>query len=187
MEVLKFVSSIVAITGLLGYIARNIIKLVIDKDLERFRNELKMTVFEHQIVYSKLHNDRAEVIRELYTKITRMERAMNDLAVYATEEKVEKALDKVLDAKYYFEENKIFFEPEVSNTVEEIIGATHNAYFEVIWNYEHQLHEIHDERTREQTLNKWLGGWKRIKDKVPELKNELETKFRDLLGANNSS
>lgn len=182
MDILEFITSVTAISGLVGYIGKRFIDRFYDKEIERFKNDLHRSAFEHQIIYSKLHNDRAEVIRQIYAKIVRMERIMNDLTAYITKEKVEEALPAILEAKYFFEENKVFFGKDLSHLIEDFVTKTHNAYFDASWNSDYQLHEIDDDRIKDETVKKRLNGWKIVRDKVPELKEELEKNFRDLLG-----
>ncbi|KUO52318.1 MAG: hypothetical protein APF76_04600 [Desulfitibacter sp. BRH_c19] len=182
MEIVQFIGIITLITGAVVYVAKQIIKLVIDKDLEKFKNDLHIATLDHQIIYSRLHDDRAKVIKELYTKLVRMERIMNDLTGHANKEKANEAINQILDAKYFFEENRVYFQKDLSELIEEIVKTTHNNYFYASWNCEYQPHEIDSNEIREQTIQKRLEGWESVKEKVPRLKDTLEKEFRMLLG-----
>ena len=102
--------------------------------------------------------------------------------IYTTSEKSEKAILAVIEAKYNFEESKIFFSKELSKLIEEVIKTTHNAWFDASWNNRYLLADIDDERIKEETMKKRLKVWTIVKDKVPALKEELEDMFRKLLG-----
>jgi len=48
----------------------------LQKDMEAFKNQLSKMALEHQIKFSKLHEDRAEKIKILYTQIVDLEQSL---------------------------------------------------------------------------------------------------------------
>ena len=55
-----------ALLAVFLYVGRSVFQSFLDKDLEKFKTELQRTATEHQIVFSRLHEKRADVIAELY-------------------------------------------------------------------------------------------------------------------------
>lgn len=172
----------VAALGIIGFITRNIIKLILDRNLEKQKISLQKKAMEHQIVFSKLYTDQGDVLKRIYSKIAIMERSMQDLVGYTTKEKGDKAIEDVLSLKYYFEENKIFFNEDLANQIDELISTAHNAYFEASWNSEHRIAEITMEDIKKETLENRLKGLKKVRHTLPPLKRKIESEFREILG-----
>ena len=83
-ELLKYLGSGTVLIGMVAWLVRSLfihilnrdveihkilLKAENDRNLEQLKTQLQLKAFEHEIKYSKLHNRRAEVIAELYTKI----------------------------------------------------------------------------------------------------------------------
>jgi hypothetical protein len=108
MRYLEYFTSTAFITGAIVYLGSLLINRFINRDIERFKSDLIISVNQHQITYTKLHNDRAEVIKELYSRLIRVVRILEDLCVFPTRQKADEAIPLIIDLKYYFEERRIF-------------------------------------------------------------------------------
>ena len=72
------------IWGIAGIIAaasvwllKNVFDQILKKDIDNFKYNLEKGAIEFKIKYEKLHTERAEVVRELYKKISRTYRAFH--------------------------------------------------------------------------------------------------------------
>ncbi|QJD84253.1 hypothetical protein [Cohnella herbarum] len=182
MEYLKFFTSSAFIIGAIVYLGKVLISNLINRDVERFKSELVISANQHQITFTKLHNERADVIKELYARLVRVVRIMEDLCSNPTSQKADEAIPLIIDLKYFFEERRIYFDSKVSMLIEEVVMNIHNGYFELSYNADHNIVDIMDEEIKKQTFSSRLEGWNKIKRKVPELKESLENDFRSLLG-----
>ena len=70
-------------SGFFIWLVKKIFEVFIDKDIEKykdklnqelqkFKNELKIVEIEKQVAYTRLHNDRAELIKQLYQKVVKL-------------------------------------------------------------------------------------------------------------------
>lgn len=168
--------------GAIGFLVRSITKLILDKNLETHKVLLQKTTIDHQILFSKLLVDRGEVLKNLYSKISTMERAMKDLVGYTTKEKADEAIKIILDLKHYFEDNKIFFDEKLASEIKKLVTTAHNAYFDANWNSEYQIVDIPNENIQNETMEKRLDGFKKVNKVLPDLKKNIENEFRTLLG-----
>lgn len=84
----------VSIVGLVGYLSKivfekfletkiNSYKTTLEKELEIFKNELKRKDFEFETKFSKLHIERAKIIKELYRKLKIFHNNLKGIHIYA--------------------------------------------------------------------------------------------------------
>jgi len=153
----------------------------VDKELNRYQTELE----KERLKFSELHTKRANVTAELYEKFVEFEESMRKLthpmehdSGPSKDELSQEAADKGNEFMNYYMKNKIYFPPEVCETVEELQEETHDIFTE--WN-------VYDpagkQRGEQPDSQRWLDLWQKVtEDEVPELKSELEGHFRELLG-----
>src|SRR4051794_2990928 len=85
----------VALLAVLGWLARSLLGQLVAKDLERFKSdltvastvaterlkhELRLVAQEHQVLVSKLHERRAQVVAEVYGLLVETHWASQDFA-----------------------------------------------------------------------------------------------------------
>ena len=66
----------IIILFIIGYFAKIIFNSLIERDVENFKAQLQLSITEHRIKFFKLHSDRAETIRELYSRLVDLELLM---------------------------------------------------------------------------------------------------------------
>ncbi len=156
------------------------IKNEYNKDLERLKTELKLTEAKQNIVFSKLHTDRADVIAEIYALLKdvhlNMQRFMKPNPVAEEESKetylqnTKKALNGLVD---YYPKKLIYLPKPTADKLEAvateliILFATHQIVSQSFF----------AGRDREQEINKVLK-------QMPNVLVVLENEFRILLGDN---
>jgi hypothetical protein len=163
-------------------------KANIQNKAELFRAEIQREALEHQVKYSKLHNDRAETIRELYCKIDRMERSMRDLfnvfelaGDNSKRDKMGVAVKDFNDTMDYYSINRIFFSEETCSIIESLRDEINLIYHEFTgYDIHLGLSEIPEVRNEQRQV--WKDCWNTMKEKVPQIKRDLENDFRKQLG-----
>lgn len=154
----------------------------IDKELNEYRNELE----KDRLRYTKLHNKRAEITAELYEKFVEFEEDLRSLTHPmqkvgdpAKDEKLENTAKSGNEFLNFYMMNKIYFPPEVCETVEEIVEESMEIHKEKrtrAAKFAHREMEPGD-------FEKELDYWERVTEEdIPKLKEELENHFRELLG-----
>ncbi len=191
--------------GLIGYIARHAITTYfnkqeqdfqgeIDKEVQRFQNELnkelqrvQTELEKEQIVYSGLVETRAEIVSEFYAEMNEFDEDMRDMVNpliqkgdEPRQEKIERAAESAEEFRRFYRKNKIYFPSDVCETMEKLLEEYRDMFhqFSIL-----RLHEEDSPVDVEKRLDKWLENWKALtEDDIPELRGELESHFRDLLG-----
>ena len=73
-EIIKFLISVSGLSAVLIYVGKKLVDKTLDAGLEKYKAELGRLNAEHQIRYDKLHEERGEKIRLLYTLIYDLKR-----------------------------------------------------------------------------------------------------------------
>lgn len=153
----------------------------VDKELNRFQAELE----KDKLRFSELHNERAKITAELYERFVEFENDMKSLTTPleyegepSKDEKIEQAAESGNEFINYYIKNKIYFPPEICDTVEELQGELKSVFdeFRIYQPYKNR-------RGSPEDLDKWTDAWETVtEDEVQELKEDLEEHFRELLG-----
>jgi hypothetical protein len=186
--------------GVLSWLAKSLLTHFLDKDikrfelalksqtdlaLEQFKSQQQLQALEHQVRFSRLHETRAELIASFYKKVVEFERYFkahahpeNQLLTSNENGKHSKAILALygqLDLLY--SENRVFFGVETCCLVDNLINA---------------LCDIRDLNIRVPARDSRDGSpleairipsWKSISTQIAPLKADLETNFRQILGA----
>jgi hypothetical protein len=140
----------------------------------------------YQIRFSKLHSDRADVIRELYSKLVNMEKSLRSYMnrvqyknAPSEKEQQEMAAKDTGNFITFFDENRIFFDTNVCDLIEKIYEECRKAWidFHIYSDVTHLPQVIQSKKAELQ-----LDAYNSIKEKFPELRKKLEDEFRKLLG-----
>ena len=97
------------------------------------------------------------------------------------EENIEAAAESGEEFRRYYKKKKIYFPPHIVKTTEDLLSKYSGMFndFAILRVHEQQSSPFNpDER-----LDKWMENWNSLtKKEIPELREELEDHFRDLLG-----
>lgn len=143
----------------------------------RLENELQTKLFEYQTRFSLFHNKQAEVIGELYgrlsdtTEILRM--VVNPVQLHSDNEQSEKVIearDKYNALAEFFIRHRIYLSEEICDKVDAVLIALRLALAK--YGIGQNPHDA------DHGLEMWHQAWKSISDEVPPLLKELERQFR---------
>ena len=153
-----------------------------DMEVERLRNDLNKAAFEHQTRFVKLHEDRASIIKELYRKLHKAHGAFEDLLAPVKalgpggiKEIIETASKYGREFFDYFQENRIYLDADLCKQID-----TLNAVFRRAWS---DFVPMGDEDYMAKG-SQHLKVWAEFKEMIPPLREEIENRFRKLLGVN---
>lgn len=175
-----------------GWVARDAITQHFDKELAKYQTEVDKELKRYQTEldkertkFSELHNDRAKITAELYERFVELEEAMRKMthpmemgSDPPKKELREEAAEAGNEFINFYMRNKIYFPPEVCETVEELHTETKGVFDDWI------VYSPDGEQPgKKSDPQKWFDLWDKVtEDEVPELKAELENHFRELLG-----
>jgi hypothetical protein len=206
-KLIYFLSGVTAFTTLAIWLGKLIINKSFDLGLEKYKsslqkeievhkNELARQSLEHEIKFSKLHADRAEKIKTLYTKVIELERAL----VYATTiaqgpefiKDTKRDIDcmqTIQDLIAQLELDKIYFTKDTVAKFEEIIKEAWSIIFEMrkvrstasSMDYYISAGMKPPESYLEHG-DLWDKAFKRTQNEFRQLKESLADDFRKLIG-----
>jgi len=176
----KDLSKTLGVAGFFVWFLREYSKQLLTKDLEKFKSELQRETLQFKIRYEKLHTERAEVIKEIYKKISKTHKAFNfcmgplqlgcEISVKDVEEKAKREFSELED---FYNENRLFFEENLAIRIDELVKEFRKAM-------RHHLLCM-DPQTKDQIIEMDKAWTKIIKD-VPAIKQDIEKRFREIIG-----
>lgn len=192
-----------ALLAVLAFVGKTLLEKLIVRDTKRFesdlrarsesaiehlKNTLQLKTIEHQVMFSRLHEKRADVIAELYGKLVESlweaESFFSVMEWAGEPNKQEKhiiAMEKLVEFFRFFDKNRIYLPEEICNLLEKLVldVRSHVIRFGVYVRFNEDNLNAH---TSEQKDKAWNDGWNAIKNQVPPARKVLEDEFRTLLG-----
>ena len=185
--------------GIVAFLARSVIRAWLDKDVEKFKVELKSTsdtaiermkadlqraAFEHQVRFSKFHEKRAEVIAQMDKYLAETTWAIEDFVQPfvdepSRKEKYDPAMNKIVECLRFLDQHKIYLPESLCNKLEEFIKKLRRLTIEV------GVYERIEHPTNETLQKKWKileQAWESVKQDIPAARRALEQEFRQILG-----
>ena len=161
----------------------NAIKSKYDKELETLKSELKLIETKQNIVFSKLHNDRADVLANIYALLKdvhlNMRRFMKPYEISGEESKdtclrnTYKAWNEFID---YYPKKLIYLPKPTADELENVATELQTLFS----TYQIATNSFPIGTDRQQEINKVLK-------QMPNILVVLENEFRNLLGNNQTN
>lgn len=186
-------------TLLLGYLGRRFIDNYFEKGIEKYKADLEKLKIEHQVRFSKLHENRALVIKDLFSKLADVEKSMGSfVAIFepagqpSKEDKGKLAAADFNELLDYFRRNEIYFADDISTLTYRIIDEIRDAWFAfTMYPSYKKTEQIYFDaemaKVEKESLMKWVEAWKKITNDLPPLKNKLKKELQVLLGVEQKS
>jgi hypothetical protein len=149
-------------------------------EIERLKSSLQITVAEHQVRFSKLHERRAVVIAKLYRLLLLAADAAKVLAVHPNDREVAKEAQKQqLDLYRFFQLNKIYLPSALCAPLSEYESRLRHEILTVdlYWREENPNAQMAQEQA--QVMRE---AWRALETELPLALAGLEKEFRELLG-----
>jgi len=153
-----------------------------DREVEGLRSSLQMVAVEHQVRFSNLHEERAKVIADLYTRLVILQREAERF-VFNLGKKTDgqpSAFERVYDFYCFVDERRIYFPEHICRLLEQYDVALRGPVV-----HAHVYGDI--EYPNHQTLIERNEGFKKsfdaFKNEIPTARRKLEEEFRLILGA----
>lgn len=100
----------------------------LSRRLEDYKKDISKELYEFQTRFSVLHNEKAKVIKELYSDFWDIFVLAENINLnFEREEKLEKLKQKRLETLIYFSKNRIFFDDEMDDKLEKFMGEIHTV------------------------------------------------------------
>ncbi|MCP1426399.1 hypothetical protein J3D43_004915 [Paenibacillus xylanexedens] len=159
-------------------------KSELNKSVEQYKYEIQRELQLHQIRNIKLHNDRAEVIKIMYSHLVKMEHWLVQtfwpkeyIGPLNLEDRAKEAYKAVGEFLRFYQLNKIFFGNSTCESIDMLIKES----LRIIEAMRDSLIDgTEDSQVRQKDV--WHDAWNSINASIPHLKEELENDFRQLMG-----
>ncbi|SDG82248.1 hypothetical protein [Psychroflexus sediminis] len=167
-------------------------KTKLEQQNRDFQHDLDLKLNEFNIQFSKLHQDRAEVIRQLYHKIIELQSAMTVFTrkvhpiIKSAEKEKKERLDRVNKAIHnfvnYYMPNKIYFDKDLAKKLDNLS----NEYRTKGWDFAQMSSHLSEYKMAKGSYDIYQKKLDKISDIVikefPKIIEELEDEFRTILG-----
>jgi hypothetical protein len=201
-QLLPTLGGTAAAIAALAWLARSIVKQWLSKDvetykntlkaeadvaLERLRSELQITADRRNIEYSRIHENRLNIISEIAEKI----RAFNTaVAAYTSafevaggpskEERRKVAFHALAEFDKYFGPRRFFLPKKTVKKIEAFRSGLQKISVEFMVHVEQGRREV--PRDPDKNIEVWIKANEYTETQAPMLIEELEDDFRNLLG-----
>lgn len=167
------------------------------KETELFKHELSRMTIEHQIKYSKLYEERGDVIKKMNSLLLELEAALSELTTIfqgpdwiEVSEKDENAKKCIYIVRNELEINRIFFSEELCEKIESILLESHKIAVDM-WKVKRE------EQANIRKINRGVDvpydpqndpsvKWEQLDEKVKNsfrvTRIKLANEFRQLIG-----
>ncbi len=202
MEITRYIVTVLAGSSTIGVIIVFLGKTIITKSsdiiLANHKNKLDLLKIEHQIRFSKLNEERGNVIKEIFQSLYNLEEKLKTLTTTAQgpdwindNVREESAIKQLNQTKDLLEVNRIFFSENQCNSIEKTL----NECLDVIdrmckakqnYTFREQIRVSGGADTftndDENPLKIWQSAEKKVKKEIKEERLKLAKEFRDLIG-----
>ncbi|MBN6152404.1 hypothetical protein JR065_18865 [Xanthomonas sp. AmX2] len=155
---------------------------------EKLRHDLAIVAQERSVVFSKLHERRAEVIAQIYALISDVVRRGGsftspiEMAGEPTkQEKYAQFADAFNALLEYFDKNKIYLPKDTCSKVDSLIDDIRSHAVRLNIGFL-RAEDKSDTSGYHNMLDQWGKAWTYFKDQVPEVRGALEDDLRALVG-----
>lgn len=194
------IASNVILLGVLGYLSKSLITQWLNKDIERFKADVKANVNEEleayksklekeritlQVAYSGIFSKQADAVLHIYKLLVKLDKNLK-LSIQMMETEVSQnylvyAVKSWAEFSEYFDENRILLPEDVVATIIRIQIEVFNSTLEY---RKLSLQSLTEMETNE--LKKLLHDKDKaasVASEFPALKATLEARFRELIGS----
>ncbi|MDB5203273.1 MAG: hypothetical protein JWQ27_2682 [Ferruginibacter sp.] len=164
-------------------------QLTLDTDLERYKSDLNL----HLTRQTTLHDKRLTIIDEMYKKLVTLDSGMRamtgmhlvyDDAEKESKQRVDTAQEAFTEYNNYFLYNKLYFNKQISDLLENIRKEYLSANFDFF--EPKRLQSFTGGRPSREgyraAVETSQAAAKRIQNDIPKILEQLEEEFRKLLG-----
>lgn len=157
-------------------------------EVEQLKAQLQIINKEHEVRYTRLHEKRAEIISESYTRLKNVHASLgNYVSIFeiaggsSREERRQIATDAHDAFKNYYSTKLIFFPKKTAKMLEKIDH-------ECVLSFNEFVHFVDEPSARSRAdLAKWMQISERVQGEIAEALINLENIFRKLLGDEEST
>lgn len=156
-------------------------------ELENLKNSLQMTATEHQVKFSRMHEKRAEVIEEVFKRLTLIQQSAERFVVTSEnnpdpQHKAEwnNIRHNLIEYSEYIEQHRIFLPKEVCELLKNhLVQINKTVHLAGAHGGKQYLNPASEQRSAEA----FTKVYEAFNVDIPAAKQILESEFRKILGS----
>lgn len=137
-EIIEFLGGVTAISVTIGYLGKKVIDAFLLGRIESYKKDLERIASENSVRFQRLHSERAEIIKEVYSKLALLDDTLHStlkpfqvVGEMQLEDKVESLSIQFNELREYFLPKRIFFENSVCELIDKILESAIGVFFEI--------------------------------------------------------
>jgi hypothetical protein len=185
------------VAAVLIWLGKVIINKGFDAALETFKNKLALLKIEHEIKYSKLHEERATILKQMFEDLYQLEVDLRHLTSHSqgpewTEDntRYDKAYEQLQKSVRQLETSRIYFTSDFCDSLEDSLKNGHSIIQGMMearddaksQKESYQYGDPIKFEEGEKPLQKWRKQRDRVESEIKERRLELAEIFRELIG-----
>lgn len=179
-----------ALLAAVAFFSKTLVRHLLDKDIETFKKSIELKAFEHQIVFSRVHEKKVEILSNIYVAFKEVFFKAQDFSSIITfkgepsQDQKRKALAEAAQSfGNLFEKHKIWLPSELSDKIEhsfkELIKPVKDFIFADFVSRD-------DPSYLRDKYQKWVLAHEQYNKEVPAIILDLENEFRREIGVTKS-
>lgn len=195
IELGKFLISTAVLGGVIVWLFKEFLKLKFSKEIEKHKGEIDNYFHKEKLKFSKLHEERAFVIKELYSRLFKYHESLkSNLRDVENASEVDWKLKKQLIDKTfevgseftdYYHQNKILLKPELCEQIENLKESYLDSLKSITISHllaSNMTSDWSDQERADEYIEYETKLKKIIEVEIVEIEINLETEFRKILG-----
>jgi hypothetical protein len=165
---------------------RSRLKADADVQIEKLKNSLQMTAVEHQVRFSKLHAERAEAIRDIYTQMVGVQWLGQRFAYsgmgsdqWNHQEDYNKTMKKIEEFAFFIDTRRFYLPRGICNLLDQFVDALRKTVIPI---GVYGAIAFPNAETQTQRNKAAMDAFAAFEGKIPQVRTALETEFRAILG-----
>jgi hypothetical protein len=190
-QIVEFLGGATVFGSVIAYLGKTAIDAYVNGRVEAYKADLQRLTTEHSVRFQRLHSERAEVIKELYTKLVQVDeslhstlRAFQQFGEPALNDKVAQLSVQFNELRSYYLPRRIFFAEPLCTLIDSTLDTAKSIFIDIT-TYEVDPKSLEYVGDRGALLGRreyWEKARATYKEEFSQVRAHLETQFRVLLG-----
>ncbi len=190
-ELLQFLIGSSMFSGAFGWIGKAAVDAYLKGRLVEHKADLDRIATEHSVRFQRLHSERADIIKDLYARLARLDDALASVLKSIRDAGDTPLADKVCslpvlynDIRDYYVPKKVFFAQDTCASIDRILECFHEIFHDITT---YPIDPKSDEyKAKRDALMERHEFWQKAREmhtkEFTTAKSALEQSFRGLLG-----
>jgi hypothetical protein len=200
MTTINFLFSLLISSGVIIYVAKLVVDKLLEAALQKYNSNLEIIKIEHQIKFSKIYEEKAEKVKELYQSLYELEKSLLVLTTcfqgpeWSGPERTNQSIEKRNICVELLEKNRIYFTDSFSDILNgtflecnDVIAKMQNAKFREQMQREARESGVPASfKDGKRALDIWREQEEKVLNDIRNRRIALVAEFRNILGVDNA-